>query len=175
MNKLGRNEPCPCGSNLKYKRCCMEKDQTQAREQAAKANQAAKAAAAVPVTVEGMNKWISELSWKRPEDQEAAELLVTRMDGEYEPNVIVRAVWVWHCYADETNISAAIKPESYCAAVEYLMSEAHDVPVTQKAVAAKYGVSPTTLSKRNKELTEFFSERAANGVQPNDERVPVMA
>ena len=20
--KVGRNEPCPCGSNLKYKRCC---------------------------------------------------------------------------------------------------------------------------------------------------------
>lgn len=25
-NKLGRNELCPCGSNKKYKRCCMAKD-----------------------------------------------------------------------------------------------------------------------------------------------------
>ncbi|MWC29560.1 SEC-C metal-binding domain-containing protein [Paenibacillus sp. MMS18-CY102] len=172
MNKLGRNEPCPCGSKLKYKRCCMEKDQAEAREQAAKANQAANANA--PVTVEGMNKWIAELSWKRPEEREAAELLVARMDGDYEPSIIVRAVWVWHCYADESSISAAIKPESYCAAVEYLMSEAHDLPATQKAIAAKYGVSPTTLSKRNKELTEFFSERAAKADKPADERVPVM-
>lgn len=23
--KVGRNEPCPCGSNLKYKRCCLDK------------------------------------------------------------------------------------------------------------------------------------------------------
>ena len=23
MTKIGRNEPCPCGSGKKYKRCCM--------------------------------------------------------------------------------------------------------------------------------------------------------
>ncbi|HEY7321830.1 MAG TPA: SEC-C metal-binding domain-containing protein [Candidatus Binatia bacterium] len=23
--KIGRNEPCPCGSGLKYKRCCLNK------------------------------------------------------------------------------------------------------------------------------------------------------
>jgi uncharacterized protein YecA (UPF0149 family) len=23
----GRNEPCPCGSGKKYKRCCMQKEQ----------------------------------------------------------------------------------------------------------------------------------------------------
>ncbi|MBI5193059.1 MAG: SEC-C domain-containing protein [Nitrospirae bacterium] len=25
MNKPGRNEPCPCGSGKKYKRCCLSK------------------------------------------------------------------------------------------------------------------------------------------------------
>lgn len=25
--KIGRNEPCPCGSGKKYKNCCMRKDQ----------------------------------------------------------------------------------------------------------------------------------------------------
>jgi len=25
MTKIGRNEPCPCGSGLKYKRCCLRK------------------------------------------------------------------------------------------------------------------------------------------------------
>lgn len=25
-SKIGRNEPCPCGSNLKYKRCCLSKN-----------------------------------------------------------------------------------------------------------------------------------------------------
>ena len=27
MPKPGRNDPCPCGSGQKYKRCCMDKDQ----------------------------------------------------------------------------------------------------------------------------------------------------
>lgn len=26
-NKIGRNEPCPCGSGKKYKRCCINKDE----------------------------------------------------------------------------------------------------------------------------------------------------
>lgn len=26
-NKSGRNDPCPCGSGQKYKRCCLPKDQ----------------------------------------------------------------------------------------------------------------------------------------------------
>ncbi len=26
MSKVGRNDPCPCGSGKKYKKCCMEKD-----------------------------------------------------------------------------------------------------------------------------------------------------
>jgi tetratricopeptide (TPR) repeat protein len=26
MAKLGRNEPCPCGSGKKYKHCCLSKD-----------------------------------------------------------------------------------------------------------------------------------------------------
>jgi tetratricopeptide (TPR) repeat protein len=28
MVKVGRNQPCPCGSGKKYKRCCWEKDQS---------------------------------------------------------------------------------------------------------------------------------------------------
>ena len=27
MPKIGRNEPCPCGSGKKYKRCCLAKDE----------------------------------------------------------------------------------------------------------------------------------------------------
>ena len=24
--KVGRNDPCPCGSGIKYKKCCLGKD-----------------------------------------------------------------------------------------------------------------------------------------------------
>jgi tetratricopeptide (TPR) repeat protein len=37
MAKTGRNDPCPCGSGKKYKRCCVEKDETAAAIAAAAA------------------------------------------------------------------------------------------------------------------------------------------
>jgi methionyl aminopeptidase len=33
-NKIGRNDPCPCGSGLKYKRCCMGKGKPEALDKA---------------------------------------------------------------------------------------------------------------------------------------------
>ena len=27
MSQVGRNDPCPCGSGKKYKKCCWEKEQ----------------------------------------------------------------------------------------------------------------------------------------------------
>jgi tetratricopeptide (TPR) repeat protein len=32
MANSGRNDPCPCGSGKKYKRCCLEKDTASERE-----------------------------------------------------------------------------------------------------------------------------------------------
>jgi SEC-C motif len=37
MAKLGRNDPCPCGSGNKYKKCCLAKEEAVAREQLVKA------------------------------------------------------------------------------------------------------------------------------------------
>lgn len=50
---VGRNDPCPCGSGQKYKKCCAAKDEaaTTARL-AAEAEAAAKAAAADPKDAE---------------------------------------------------------------------------------------------------------------------------
>jgi tetratricopeptide (TPR) repeat protein len=31
MTKPGRNDPCPCGSGNKYKRCCLQKDEAAER------------------------------------------------------------------------------------------------------------------------------------------------
>ena len=51
MAKPGRNDPCPCGSGNKYKKCCLAKEEAVAREQLAKtearrAERAAETAAA---------------------------------------------------------------------------------------------------------------------------------
>jgi tetratricopeptide (TPR) repeat protein len=41
MTTLGRNDPCPCGSGKKYKRCCLAKHEAAAVERATAAAQAA--------------------------------------------------------------------------------------------------------------------------------------
>ena len=35
MAQTGRNEPCPCGSGKKYKKCCLEQEQAAVRNTAA--------------------------------------------------------------------------------------------------------------------------------------------
>ncbi len=52
MSKPGRNDPCPCGSGQKYKRCCLPKDQ-QAESAALKAAAAQAAEAAAHEHVHG--------------------------------------------------------------------------------------------------------------------------
>ncbi len=40
---LGRNDPCHCGSGKKYKHCCLDKDEAQAREASAATAESASA------------------------------------------------------------------------------------------------------------------------------------
>lgn len=42
--KVGRNDPCPCGSGKKYKKCCMEKDEAAGRARESEAKRAAASA-----------------------------------------------------------------------------------------------------------------------------------
>ena len=37
MVKPGRNDPCPCGSGKKYKKCCLANEEAAEREQLAEA------------------------------------------------------------------------------------------------------------------------------------------
>ncbi len=45
----GRNDPCPCGSGKKYKKCCLKKDEEARRAAQAEAERAAREAAAAPL------------------------------------------------------------------------------------------------------------------------------
>ncbi|MGH8696072.1 MAG: SEC-C metal-binding domain-containing protein [Burkholderiales bacterium] len=49
MSKIGRNDPCPCGSGKKYKRCCLPQHEAAAAERAAAAAAQAAAELAPPV------------------------------------------------------------------------------------------------------------------------------
>ena len=45
MAQTGRNDPCPCGSSKKYKRCCLQKDEAAALAKSDAAHEAARARA----------------------------------------------------------------------------------------------------------------------------------
>ena len=45
-NKTGRNDPCPCGSGQKYKRCCLPRDDAAAAARAAQRTRESEPAAA---------------------------------------------------------------------------------------------------------------------------------
>jgi tetratricopeptide (TPR) repeat protein len=72
MAKIGRNDPCPCGSGQKYKRCCLPRDEAAAAERAADraaalAREAACAGPAAPVEIVWEDDGLDEAS-NRPID-----------------------------------------------------------------------------------------------------------
>ena len=46
--KINRNDPCPCGSGNKYKKCCWEKDEKLKQEQRAASATAGAALGGIP-------------------------------------------------------------------------------------------------------------------------------
>jgi methionyl aminopeptidase len=54
--KVGRNDPCPCGSGLKYKKCCLEKELPDVRQPAALYAQRYKIRLKEPADIEGIRK-----------------------------------------------------------------------------------------------------------------------
>jgi hypothetical protein len=55
---IGRNDPCHCGSGKKYKKCCLEKDETaRARENAAQVPPPAEAAPTPPAAPKPQHGW----------------------------------------------------------------------------------------------------------------------
>ena len=66
---IGRNDPCPCGSGKKYKKCCLEKDEGKNRKEREKAAlNAAKVAAAEAAETE--KKEGAAPAQKHPERQQ---------------------------------------------------------------------------------------------------------
>jgi uncharacterized protein YchJ len=56
MTKVGRNDPCPCGSGKKYKRCCLPGEEAAAVHAAAEAAARAREAAAALGEYDGLDE-----------------------------------------------------------------------------------------------------------------------
>jgi tetratricopeptide (TPR) repeat protein len=62
MAKIGRNDPCPCGSGQKYKRCCLPRDEAAAAAERAAAPTRDDAAAMPPFEILSEDDGLDEAS-----------------------------------------------------------------------------------------------------------------
>ncbi|AIQ62387.1 hypothetical protein PSTEL_03990 [Paenibacillus stellifer] len=180
MSKIGRNEPCPCGSGKKYKKCCMEADKA-----AWSANQDVVVLPAEPVavgtvaplesgpvaiaeakapakelklTLPKLRKMVSrELEWEHPSHQQLGLTLIEQMKAEYDKELIAEGLMLWNGYS--RMVKPVVKKEgAFCAAIEYLLSEEYGFMITQGDLALKYEVTAATVARRFKELTAYMEE-----------------
>jgi tetratricopeptide (TPR) repeat protein len=67
MAKIGRNDPCPCGSGQKYKRCCLPREEAATARAAALAREAPRSGSAVSEEIVWEDEGLDEAS-NRPID-----------------------------------------------------------------------------------------------------------
>jgi hypothetical protein len=160
MGAAGRNDPCPCGSGKKYKKCCLETDAAnelmdsknqQLEQQRIHENYGI-------LSHEELIDSISEhMEWSQPHYEQVALLLAHAMHEEYESHMIYEAVAFWNRYANDT-LPIIKKLKIYCAAIEYTIIEAYGLEGTQAELAEKYKVSVGSISKRFNEIMAYSEE-----------------
>lgn len=186
MSKVGRNDLCPCGSGNKYKKCCMEKDRAAALSNLRLVT-AGDAAAQAPVTIPGvivheeqpaaegtvsaagkltlpkLKKMVAkELKWEHPAHEQLALELIESMRDRYDRELILEALVLWNGFSRQTK-PAVKKTGSFCAAIEYLLSEEYGFMLSQAELADKYEVTTATISRKVKEIYNYVEEYGMAG------------
>ena len=156
---IGRNDPCHCGSGNKYKRCCLERDQAKERNGLRLVHSESATPAAGRSKPDHRKPNIrtlidNELDWGNYHYAKLAHHLVNSMESSYDEDLILGTVMLWYEFSTEVK-PIFQKYGVYCAALEYLVADAHGFPVTQADLAAKYGVSAGSVSKRFQELLNY--------------------
>ncbi|WP_379163297.1 SEC-C metal-binding domain-containing protein [Paenibacillus sp. sgz5001063] len=183
MSKVGRNELCPCGSGKKYKRCCLDKESSAVesilrlvtREEAAAQDadtttpvmeESVQETAIQPenkLTLTKLKKMVTrELNWEHPAHEQLALQLIESMRNQYERELIFEALVLWNGYSRQTK-PAVKKTGSFCAAIEYLLSEEYGFNISQADLAVKYEVTTATISRKIKEMLNYIEEYGMGG------------
>ncbi|MBW4081932.1 SEC-C domain-containing protein [Paenibacillus sp. S150] len=183
MSKVGRNDLCPCGSGKKYKKCCLDKENSVVEsilrlvttEEAAAQETAAvlpemklpdQEAAIRPeskLTLTKLKKMVSrEMNWEHPAHEQLALQLIESMRNQYERELIFEALVLWNGYSRQ-NRPAVKKTGSFCAAIEYLLSEEYGFNISQAELAGKYEVTAATISRKVKEMLNYIEEYGMGG------------
>lgn len=184
MSKIGRNDKCPCGSGKKYKKCCLDKEssavesilrlvtteEAAARETVAEKPEISQLVSdsTVPaeskLTLAKLRKMVSrDLKWEHPAHEQLALHLIEMMRNSYEKELIWEGLVLWNGYSRQTK-PAVKKMGSFCAAIEYILSEEYGFLLTQADLATKHEVTTATISRKVKEMLNYVEEYGMGGV-----------
>ncbi|MHA7965359.1 SEC-C metal-binding domain-containing protein [Paenibacillus sp. CAU 1782] len=158
MKKLGRNDACHCGSGLKYKKCCLSKDE---------AGKVVPITSSRPLSLTDMID--QQLQWPNELHQQIAHHFLQNTTGLYSDELIGSFIKIWNAYAHESR-PISQKLGTFPAALEYLLCQNYDYPATQSELAKKYGISATTLSNRAEQIYFFLEDHADMLTVPNGQQ-----
>lgn len=159
MQKLGRNDPCHCGSGKKYKKCCLSQDQA---GNITRVTAARKEPSAVEL--------IGQLNWADPSHQLVAIHFAQRTISDYPDDQISYTVRYWHDYSFATNPTIR-KVEVFPAVLEYFMGQVFEYGTTQAALAKKYGVTVNTISQRFAQMVDYHYDKPTASAPVSNSRM----
>ncbi|MFB8374767.1 SEC-C metal-binding domain-containing protein [Paenibacillus taichungensis] len=168
MSKVGRNDLCPCGSGKKYKKCCLGKEPSAVESilgliSTEQPVEEASIQSESKLTLTKLKKMVaSELKWEHPAHEQLALQLIEDMRNPYERELILEALMLWNGYSRQTRPTVK-KTGSFCAAIEYLLSEEYGFNVSKAELASKYEVSTATISRKVKEMFDYIEEYGMGG------------
>jgi tetratricopeptide (TPR) repeat protein len=151
MQKLGRNDPCHCGSGNKYKRCCLSKDEATNVTRIIPKAAPSPSPYSIPYLID------EELTWGNELYRLIAVHLFNHTEGLYPPLEIDMAVRLWNDYST-SEMPAMKKAGVFPAALEYCICLIYGHEVTQSQLAEKYKVSVATISQRYYQIMEFAEQ-----------------
>jgi SEC-C motif len=85
MAKVGRNDPCPCGSGKKYKKCCLETERQRTQPTVAPRGNARSAVQTVVTELDDLSNRVVDLIAARELD--AAEAACRQLRAQYPDQV----------------------------------------------------------------------------------------
>lgn len=165
MRNVGRNDPCPCGSGKKYKKCCLHREEQLSLTslepdffQGPEENDYS--------DVNSVKELIESTQWTNILYQKVAESIAASMDDEYPQDVICFAIDCWAIYSTQAE-PIIRKLNTILASIEYFIATVLAIEgVTQSSLSKKYGVSATTISRRYQEIDEVLFDQIGS-MQPN--------
>lgn len=183
MRKLGRNDKCYCGSEKKYKRCCLQLDQDnnitrlvpnvndedmRGIDEIGNIIDVGHDVAIDPEQVnDDIDRFLEQLNydevvasvfeefdWDHYTYQMVATQFLNYTKERYLPFQLFTIIKLWNDFTGET-FPIIRKLNVFVASLEYYMGTIFGYEVTQKELSEKYGVSASTISQRYGDIYDF--------------------